>query len=333
MTKAIKTRDSFFDNYKALLILCVVIGHFLDHFTSDFRIAEILRIYIYFFHIPAFSFISGYFARKNNFQILVQKLLVPYIVFQVIYYIMYTGIGRDVEFTLLSPFFTLWYLIALFFWRLIINPASRIKHLLFVSFACSILIGFIPDCADFLSLSRVVAFFPFFVMGHQFNKQTFEKYTNKHSIKAASAILLVGLFIFIYYHYELFEIPVLNCQDCYSELGQTYTGWFLRFFFLVFAACLIYAIAAIIPKKRTPYTFLGKYTMRVYLCHGLIYKYLSLGTDVLDIVNGPTDFLIYLVSVILMAFALSYIPLESFLEAITNIPKQLLIQMKQRYNF
>ena len=70
-----KIRDSFFDNYKALLILCVVVGHFLDHFTSDFRIAEILRIYIYFFHIPAFSFISGYFARKNNFQLLIQKLL------------------------------------------------------------------------------------------------------------------------------------------------------------------------------------------------------------------------------------------------------------------
>ena len=51
MKQSKKVRDAFFDNYKAFLILCVVVGHFLDHFTEDFRIAEILRVYIYFFHM------------------------------------------------------------------------------------------------------------------------------------------------------------------------------------------------------------------------------------------------------------------------------------------
>ena len=328
-----KTRDSFFDNYKALLILCVVVGHFLDHFTSDFRIAEILRIYIYFFHIPAFSFISGYFARKNNFQLLIQKLLVPYIIFQVIYYIMYTGIGHDVEFTLLSPFFTLWYLLALFVWRLVIDPLSKWKHLLPISVIGSVMIGFFPECGDIISLSRIVAFFPFFVMGHQFNKKKFDQITNNDLFRSASFVLLASLFIFIYERSYLFEIPVLNCQDSYAVLGQANTGWLFRLMFILFAACLILAIGVLIPKQRTPYTFLGKYTMRVYLCHGLVYKYLSLGTDVLDIVNGPADFIIYLVAVILLAFALSYVPLEAFLNMVTNIPKKLFFQMRRLYNF
>ena len=333
MLKTTKIRDSFFDNYKALLILCVVVGHFLDHFTDDFRIAEILRIYIYFFHIPAFSFISGYFAKKNNFGVLVQKLLIPYIIFQVIYYIMYMGIGHDVDFTLLSPFFTLWYLIALFCWRLLIDPLAKIKYLLPISIACSVLIGFLPDCGDVLSLSRIVAFFPFFIMGHQFNKQKFDNFTNNDLCRSASFVLLTALFIFIYENYSLFEIPVLNCQDSYAVLGQSHIGWLLRFVFILFAACLILAIGVLIPKQKTAYTFLGKYTMRVYLCHGLVYKYLSLGTDVLDIVNGPADLLIYLAAVILLAFALSYVPLESFLDTITTAAKKVFFQMRRIYNF
>ena len=60
-----KQRDSFFDNYKAFLILCVVLAHFLNHFKPDFEIANIIRIFVYFFHVPAFVFISGFCTQKR----------------------------------------------------------------------------------------------------------------------------------------------------------------------------------------------------------------------------------------------------------------------------
>lgn len=332
MVKPNKVRYSFFDNYKAFLILCVVIGHFLDYFTEDFRIAEILRIYIYFFHIPAFSFISGYFARKNNFQVLIRKLLIPYITFQVIYYCMYTGMGYHVDFTLLSPFFTLWYLVALFCWRLIINYVDTNRYLLPVSIICSVLIGFLPDCGDFLSIYRIVSFFPFFVMGHQFKKERFRQATQHHLLRLLSALLLILLFIFIYHYYNMFDIPVLNCQDSYDALGMDNGGWFYRLIFILFATCLVFAIGVIMPKNHIPLTFLGKYTMRVYLCHGVVYKYLSLGTDVLDIVDGTSDFILYISSVILLTFILSRIPLETIIDFIVSIPKLIIHQMRHRYS-
>lgn len=328
MEKSKKVRDSFFDNYKAFLILCVVVGHFLDYFTDDFRIAEILRIYIYFFHIPAFSFISGYFARKNNFQILIRKLLVPYFIFQIIYYFMYTGMGYEVEFTLLSPFFTLWYLIALFFWRLIINYVETRRFLLPVSIICSVLVGFLPGCSEILSIYRIVAFFPFFVMGHRFQKERFREVTRHRFIAPLSALLLFSLFVFIYRHYNIFEIPILNCQDSYEALGINGNGWFFRLIYILFATCLVLAIGTLMPKSHTPLTFLGKYTMRVYLCHGVVYKYLSKGTDILDIVNGIGDFILYITVVILLAFILSRVPLEPMMDLITSIPKKIVNQLK-----
>lgn len=46
------------DNLKCFLILCVVIGHMLElvYAGGGYRI-------IYSFHMPAFIFVSGYFAR------------------------------------------------------------------------------------------------------------------------------------------------------------------------------------------------------------------------------------------------------------------------------
>lgn len=332
MNHSKKVRDSFFDNYKAFLILCVVIGHFLDHFTEDFRIAEILRIYIYFFHIPAFSFISGYFARKNNFQILIQKLLIPYIIFQIIYYFMYTEIGLKPDFTLFSPYFTLWYLLALFCWRLVIDRLDSIPHLIPISIACSVLIGFLPVINDVFDVYRIVSFFPFFVMGHRFKIDKFHQLIQNPMLSKLSAVLMIVFFVFIYFNYNLFEIPVLNCQSSYEAMGVEHAGWFYRLIYILFAACLVYVIGILIPKKHTVYTFLGKYTMRVYLCHGLVYKYLSLGTDVLDIINGIGDLMIYLTAVIFLAFTLSQIPLEPVMDFIIAAPKKLMTRLRHQYS-
>lgn len=333
MQETKKIRDSFFDNYKAFLILCVVIGHFLNHYTSDFKIAEILRVYIYFFHIPAFTFISGYFAKKNSFSNLVKKLLVPYIIFQTIYYFLYTGMGLDVDFSFLCPFFTLWYLLALFIWRLLIEPLSKFRYLLPISILCSVLVGFIPSSAvyDGFDLYRIVAFFPFFIMGHIFDRKKFDSLCQKASIKKWAIALMLCLFIFVSLEYQLFDVDILNCQTSYKELGVLCTGWLFRLIFIPFATCLIYAIGVLMPKKKNASTFLGKYTMRIYLCHGLIYKFLSLGTDALDLVNSFGDFFLYLLMVILLAFSLSLVPLEPILHFILILPNRIMYKMKQLY--
>ena len=64
MKQSKKVRDAFFDNYKAFLILCVVVGHFLDHFTEDFRIAEILRSIFIFSIFLLFLSYQGILREK-----------------------------------------------------------------------------------------------------------------------------------------------------------------------------------------------------------------------------------------------------------------------------
>ena len=80
-----KTRDFMFDNYRAFLIVLVVLGHFIEPSYTDTVFLTNLKYFIFAFHMPAFIFISGYFAlKKMSPWKLVQKLLVPYLVFEII---------------------------------------------------------------------------------------------------------------------------------------------------------------------------------------------------------------------------------------------------------
>ena len=60
-----KERDYLFDNYKAFLIVLVVVGHFIEVASDDNVMMETMKWIIFSFHMPAFVFISGYFSKKT----------------------------------------------------------------------------------------------------------------------------------------------------------------------------------------------------------------------------------------------------------------------------
>ena len=59
-------REYLFDNYKVLLILLVVIGHFIEPSNDQNPFLYELKWGIVAFHMPAFIFISGYFSYTTS---------------------------------------------------------------------------------------------------------------------------------------------------------------------------------------------------------------------------------------------------------------------------
>ncbi|WP_054754042.1 acyltransferase family protein [Piscibacillus salipiscarius] len=55
-------REAYFDNARLLFIFFVVFGHLIQPMKGNFETADALYQWIYIFHIPAFVFISGFFA-------------------------------------------------------------------------------------------------------------------------------------------------------------------------------------------------------------------------------------------------------------------------------
>lgn len=169
-----KQRDISLDSLKGLLIILVVLGHLLGEFGQD-SLSYYTRAYIYTFHMPLFVLISGYFTRIKStisFYKGIVKILIPLVFFQIVSlclaYIFFDEIpGLS---SLITPYWTLWYLLSLIFWRFILQftPKRLINKpilYIFITFVLSLLGGLI-DNGRVLSISRTLCFYPYFIIGY-----------------------------------------------------------------------------------------------------------------------------------------------------------------------
>src|SRR5690625_3778578 len=82
-------RNPYFDNAKVVLIFLVVFGHMIQPFIGDSHGMNTLYMWMYTFSMPAFIFLAGFFAKgsgtKEYVLNLAKKLLLPYVIFQLLY--------------------------------------------------------------------------------------------------------------------------------------------------------------------------------------------------------------------------------------------------------
>src|SRR5947209_7795416 len=112
----VKQRDILLDNLKFVLISFVVIGHFIQPYSTQSVALKTVFYCIYSFHIPAFVFISGYFSKSINSLNPgknVSALLIPYILFSMIWCLKESLHTKHLSFDIFTPPFHLWYLLSL----------------------------------------------------------------------------------------------------------------------------------------------------------------------------------------------------------------------------
>lgn len=183
LTDDVKGRSYLFDNYKALLIFLVVTGHMIDPAYGNTSAIDFVKWYIFAFHMPAFLFITGFFSkRKKAMGTLIQKFLVPYVIFQTLYYLEYTYvIGTSPDLALWIPKFSLWYLLSVFVYKAITPYVMKIPYpvAMVITVALGLVIGFWPFADNLLSIPRIVYFYPFYLTGVYLNMDTVHKLRRK----------------------------------------------------------------------------------------------------------------------------------------------------------
>src|SRR5699024_12260293 len=109
-----------------------------------------LYIWIYRFKMPALSCLVELFAKGAGYIIfigkLAKKLIIPYIIFQVLYTVYYFFLRKSDWYTntIFYPHWSLWFLFSLFWWHLLLFLYKKILRFLGISivFVLGILIGF-----------------------------------------------------------------------------------------------------------------------------------------------------------------------------------------------
>lgn len=198
------TRIPYWDNLKGVLILLVVLGHFLFEFSGG-DIANSLMYFIYSFHMPAFILVSGYFSRRPRAlgikaiaELLAAFLLVNFAM--MFYGVLFHGERCD----LAHLYYSSWYLLALVLYRATLPLCSRIPGILPISLAVSLLIGLWDDLDDVFRLSKVVALYPFFLIGlklpDNFGKLVLSRFTIRKACLATLLFISVAVLIAFLIH-------------------------------------------------------------------------------------------------------------------------------------
>lgn len=273
-------RSKFFDNAKFILIFLVVFGHMISPLKEHDKILFTLYTIIYLFHMPAFIFISGYFAkgfRKKGYLLKsIQKILIPYILFQIIYSVVYYLIGKEdsIEFDFLQPHWSLWFLLSLFFWNLMLYVFARLRWKgFFVAVVLGIGIGYVDQAGGFLSLSRTFVFFPYFLLGFLFNGELLKKVIRtKYSVPVGIFILSLTLIIFGLDISKESVSWLLGDESYHTMGGEQLTDGIWRGVQYAFTIIVIFGFFSLIPSNQYKITNIGERTLYVYLLHGFIIK-------------------------------------------------------------
>lgn len=272
-------RVYYFDNAKFILIFLVVFGHLIQSYIKSDTFIFNLYTFIYTFHMPAFILISGYFAKgiyeKGYIGKITKKLIIPYIIFQIIYSIFYYFLfSRSMlEIDMLNPHWSLWFLISLFFWNILLIIFNKLqpKYAITLAICVGLAVGYIDYISNFLSLSRTFVFFPFFLIGYHLKKEHFLMITATKA-KIIAAITFIIMIMVIISFPDINEKWLLGSKP-YSEFEAISAISLLkRMGIYLMNFIMIVGFFAFVPRRKFFFTRRGEYTLYVYLLHGFIIR-------------------------------------------------------------
>lgn len=268
-------RHSGFDNLKGILIICVVLGHFLELCPSNSP-AEDLYLMIYSFHMPLFFFISGFYAKFSSRRLL--RLFVLYGVFQLLYSIfalifLKSAAALTPSRLLFNPYWLLWYLLVSIYNQLLLPAWLRLGRrgkwaAFLLSIPVSLLCGYCPQIGYPLSLSRFLVFLPYFLAGSLLSTSSQRITLPKPILSAVLAVMLsvylcrsgsfTARMLYGSYPYSIGYHPGIRLQ-----LMVIAAVWIL--FFLSLSVTML--------KRRLPVlSYIGAHTLPIYLLHGFTVK-------------------------------------------------------------
>ena len=191
------SRDPFFDNAKLLLVTLVVVGHSWN-LLPDASTSSPVYTFLYAWHVPAFVLVTGYLSRSFTLHPAQpaqagdhDRGALPASSRRCWRCSASPSGHEDLGMLYLSPHWPMWYLSALFLWRLATPLFKRVPHPLVLAVAVSLVGGL--NTLDWLDLPRTLGLLPFFVAGMTMRREHFEWLAQPRVRVVAAGLLVTAL--------------------------------------------------------------------------------------------------------------------------------------------
>lgn len=325
-------RIAKWDNLKWLLIFCVVAGHFLQR-LDEVRMARRIFFFIYLFHMPAFMFISGLMSKRTIDQRRYGKILgflMAFLLTKIVLFLVKGVFSHKFSFKLLEMNDISWYVFVLFVYYIVTFVIGKLPAMLAigVSILLACLAGYNTHIGTFLSLSRMICFYPFFLAGYHLDSDQIRYHTFGKPIR-----ILSGLYVLVAAGFSIFRIDhvwwlirILRAKYPYAQLEQYQrAGGLLRFGWYIGSALFIIAMITFSTESETPLTKLGSRTLTVYILHFIPLYLFYYGMGARDWLAGtPGCAFIAVGAALISTQLLCWKPLTALINRWISIPERIL---------
>lgn len=277
---ASRPRDPWFDNAKMALVVLVVVGHSWTLLPKT-ATQDVLYDFLYVWHVPAFVLVTGYLSRsfaweRARMSQLVRTVAVPYVVFEALLALFRIQVGgEDLDDLFLDPHWPMWYLSALFFWRLMTPLFKPLWGWVAVALAVatSLLAGLYAG--NTFDVARVLGLLPFFVIGLKATPERLDLLRSGR-VKLGAVGVLVTIFVLSFWTDTWATTEYLYYRALYDELpGSDLRSGVTRGVLLLAGTLGALAFLALVPRVTGWFSRMGTWTLVVYLFHGFVIKTLE----------------------------------------------------------
>ena len=282
-----QNRNYLIDNSKGLLIFLVVLGHSLEFIRKDYEVAWLLYVFIYEFHMPVFVFISGYLSKnvEKGRRNAVRNFLTPFLLFNIIWNLItlvgplflrgkFTELPSEQAFSFFTPGWALWYIFAMFLWKILLPDLLKFKNIFILSVIAGIFVKLSGEFGSYMALSRTITFAPFFLAGYYSSEEKlkrFRKFTRFNILNKVPSILIliIGVLIaLIFVNYSNIADEFFWADRSYSNFNiEIFTGILLYIAVYIIGFAFVYVFINLMPENQTFLSKIGKNTLSVYFLH------------------------------------------------------------------
>ena len=269
--------------------------------------------------MPAFIFVSGLFSKRTVNERNYRKMssfLILYLVTKAYLFLCKLIVKPTAGMKLFEEDGLPWYAFIIFVCYL---AASCVKncnklYIMIGSILLGCFVGYDKSIGDYLMISRIFVFFPFFWAGYCLEHKEIEKYIAGTWKRILAVGVLLGSLVVCFWKTEwLYQFrPFLSGRNSFAIIlkDQSVWGGALRFSFYIIAFLLTAAVIIAMPSVKRWYSAMGSKTLQVYAFHNGIIYLLFYKFDINQILLKlyPAHYKILYVPLTILVFIICLIP-------------------------
>lgn len=276
-TAVSSNRIERWDNLKGLLIILVVIGHFIEPHVKQSDAFKSLFLFIYSFHMPLFFYVAGmFYSDKKTIHKVYFYLMMGFLcrLYFLALQLLFKGSAEVIFFKESGlPWFM--YAMAAFTFLTWLLREINLKTVFVCALIAGCFSGFDKNIGDWFVLSRIIVYYPFYLLGIISQRSGFWKKEKFRPSWKLAGILVIALWVLACFNIDrLYNLrPYFTGRNPFQTMDMK--GLCCRIFCYLITAAVSVGLILAVPKGKTILSYFGKRTLPIYFFHIGILRILS----------------------------------------------------------